>query len=469
MTFWFKRLGFAFGLLLFIFGPGCQRAPKGAPPPQKAPQIDLVWSASGEEQAFARFGSALAAGDVNGDGLPDLLVAAGSFNTGQAEAGKVYLYLGTPDGLAERPAWSASGSNREGAYFGSSISLADINRDGYADAIIGASNERGAEGPNTGKVYIYFGGPAGLASAPAWVSAGEGQAGAFFGISVSAAGDVNGDGFGDFLVGASGFADQGSPVGKAYLYLGGPNGPAPTPVWSSMGDRLKRSAYGLMVAPAGDVNHDGYDDILVAAPQLYGKVFLYEGSPSGPRAWSSWSAVGDRQGGSAFGMTMAVVGDINGDRFPDLLIGAPFEDTPGHTDAGRAFLFLGSPWGLSQSPWWKSAGDDQIDAKFGTAIAPVGDINQDGYADFVIGAKAMRTGKVQAGKAYLYFGSATGLSASPIWTSSGDDEENAFFGLSAAPMTSKAFSGFVVGAPQYSSGSERMGKVYLYRAKPSLP
>lgn len=459
MIFLLKRTGLLFALPLLI-SLGCERSPKGAPAPQKDLKIDLVWSSSGEEQAFARFGSALATGDVNGDGLPDLLVAAEAYNTGRAEAGKVYLYLGTPTGLSEKPAWNAVGSD-EGAYFGSSVALADLNHDGYADAIIGASNQPTANGVNVGKVAIYFGGPNGLAAAPGWTSSGENQAGAFYGISVASAGDVNGDGFDDLLVGASGFNDRGMSVGKAYLYLGGPKGPAAAPAWSAMGDHLKGAGFGFTVGAAGDANHDGYGDLLVAAPRMVGKVFLYEGSADGPRPWPAWTASGDRQGGSAFGLTLAAVGDVNGDRFSDLAVGAPLEDTPGRTDAGRAFLFFGSPWGLSRSPGWKAAGDDQIDAQFGTAVIPIGDVNHDGYDDLLIGAKEMRTDRVHAGRVYLYLGGPAGLSPRPVWASSGEDRENAFFGLSGAPFSFRDFSGFVVGA----SGDEKIGKVYLYRVQ----
>jgi len=447
---------------------GCQRG-RPAAEPLPLPPIEMVWSSTGENATFSHYGSGFAVGDVNGDGFPDLLVAANSFNTGRADAGKVYLYLGTASGLSEKPVWSSSGDNIEGAYFGASIALVDLNGDRFADAVIGAPNYRmGEKGAFTGRVYIYAGGPQGLSDQPIWASSGNSQTGAFFGASVASAGDVNGDGYNDLLVGASGYADKEMAVGKAYLYMGGPKGPSEKPAWTSMGDHLPGSGYGLFVAGAGDINQDHYDDILVAAPRFSGKVFLYQGSARGPSEWPSWSSVGDKQGGAAFGLTMTTL-DANGDHFRDLAIGAYFQDTPGHTDAGKAFLFLGSAFGVSKRPAWSSSGEDLIDAKYATSVTALGDINRDGYDDLLIGSKQKENDRVQSGKVFLYLGGPAGLSDKAVWSSSGDNQERALFGDASAALQSKSFTGFVVGAPSFSPSEslQRTGKIYLYRVQPA--
>lgn len=431
------------------------------------PPVEMVWSSTGENATFSHFGSALAVGDVNKDGFPDLLVAAHSFNTGRADAGKVYLYPGTSSGFADKPIWSSSGDDIEGAYFGSSIALVDLNGDRFADAVIGAPNYRmGDKGAFTGRVYVYAGGPTGLSSQPLWASSGDGQTGAFFGSSVASAGDVNGDGYNDLLVGASGYADKEMAVGKAYLYMGGAKGPSGKPAWTSMGDHLPGSGYGLLVAGAGDLNLDHYDDILVAAPRLTGKVFLYQGSSRGASEWPIWSSAGDKQGGAAFGLAMSVL-DANGDRFRDLAIGAYFQDTPGHTDAGKAFLFLGSAFGMSKAPAWSSSGDDLIDGKYATSVTALGDLNRDGYDDLLIGSKQKENDQVQAGKLFLYLGGPDGLTGKAAWSSSGENQERSLFGEAAASLQSKNVTGFVVSAPTYSPSQdlERTGKIYLYRVQ----
>ncbi len=456
----------ALRLSMMIAIIGCNRSGEGtARNPLPLPLIELVWSTTGEASSFSRFGSAVATGDVNHDRFPDLLVAASAFNTGRANAGKVYLYLGTASGLSDRPVWSDSGENVEGAYFGSSLALVDLNGDGFDDAVIAAPNHRkGESGAFIGRVYIYPGGPAGLGSQPIWVSSGEEQVGAFFGASIADAGDVNGDRFHDLLVGASGYQEKERAVGKAYLYLGGGNGPGSSPVWTSMGDRAPGSGYGFKIAGAGDINRDGYADVLVAAPRLTGKVFLYSGSAGGLSEAPSWVSSGDRQGGAAFGLTLAPL-DANGDRLIDLAVGAYFQDTPGHTDAGKAFFFPGSRSGFSKNPSSTSSGDDLIDAKYGTSVTTLGDINQDGYDDLLIGSKQKENGRVQSGKVFLYLGGPKGLAVTPAWTSSGENRERALFGDTAALLVSKRFTGFLVGAPTYSisEGQEEVGKVYLYR------
>lgn len=431
----------------------------------------MVWSTTGENATFSHYGSALATGDVNNDGFPDLLVAANSFNTGLADAGKVYLYLGSASGLVDAPAWTSSGENVEGAYFGASLALADLNGDRFADAVIGASNYRmGEKGAFAGRVYVYPGGAKGLSDRPMWVSSGDAQRGAFYGASVASAGDVNGDGFTDLLVGASGYADKDLSVGKAYLYMGGAKGPSEEPAWTSMGDPAGGSGYGFIVQGAGDINHDHYDDILVAAPRLTGKLFLYQGSSRGPSEWPVWSSSGEKQGGAAFGLGVAPL-DANGDRFRDLAIGAYFQDTPGHTDAGKAFLFLGSAFGMSKKPAWSSSGDDQIDGKYATSITALGDLNRDGYEDLLIGSKQKENDRVQSGKIFLYLGGPKGFGKQPAWTSLGENQERALFGEAAAPLQSKTFTGFVVSAPTYSPSEdlERTGKIYLYRVQSSKP
>ena len=111
---------------------------------------------------------------------------------------------------------------------------------------------------------------------------------------------------------------------------------------------------------------------------------------------------------------MATAGDVNGDGYADVIVGAPFYDN-GQTDEGRAFVYHGSAGGLSGSAAW-TAESDQAGASFGLSVATAGDVNGDGYADVIVGAPTTTNGQTNEGRAYVYHGSAGGLSGSAAWT-----------------------------------------------------
>jgi hypothetical protein len=183
------------------------------------------------------------------------------------------------------------------------------------------------------------------------------QTNAFFGISVAGAGDVNGDGYADVIVGAD-LADNGeSYEGMAFVYLGGASG----------------------------------------------------GTPPGP----SWTADGD-QGSAYFGGSVSGAGDVNGDGYADVIVGARNYDAPENGE-GQAFVYLGSASGLATTP--ASILDmplDQADAWFGNSVAGAGDVNGDGYADVIVGACYGSNGQSSEGLAYLYHGNdGAGLSLRP--------------------------------------------------------
>ena len=191
-------------------------------------------------------------------------------------------------------------------------------------------------------------------SAPAW-SFDCDQSGAHLGFSVCSAGDVNGDGYSDVLVGAPDNDNGQSDEGAAYLFLGSPAGLSLAPGWTREGDQAS-ARFGLSVASAGDMNGDGYSDVLVGAPGYTdgqageGAVFLYLGSSGGlssvpARLWQG------NQAGARFGSSVSGAGDVNGDGFDDVLVGVPGFDG-GQSDEGAAFLFLGAASALPSVPAW---------------------------------------------------------------------------------------------------------------------
>jgi len=206
------------------------------------------------ETAGDWFGLSVAtAGDVNGDGYADVVVGALFHNN---ETGRAYVYLGGASGLSTTAATTLTGEATYGD-FGSSVATAgDVNRDGYADVVIGAPRY---SIDWTGRAYVYLGGASGLSTTAATTLTG-GAAGNHFGESVATAGDVNGDGYADVVVGAYGYS---SNIGRAYVYLGGASGLSTTAATTPTGTYA--SNFGASVATAGDVNGDAYADVVVGA------------------------------------------------------------------------------------------------------------------------------------------------------------------------------------------------------------
>ena len=169
-------------------------------------------------------------------------------------------YSGSGGGLSESADWSAgSESEQDNAYFGFSVGTAgDVNGDGISDVIVGAYGEN--------KVYVFYGSADGLSTIPAWTAVSD-QAGALFGVSVGTAGDVNGDGYSDVIVGASYYEGF---KGGVFVYYGSADGlpvdpgeNIATPVsaaWTAESDQ-PNAYFGCSVGTAGDVNGDGYSDV----------------------------------------------------------------------------------------------------------------------------------------------------------------------------------------------------------------
>ena len=403
------------------------------------------WIATGEN-TNNEFGTSIStAGDINGDGYSDIIIGAVRY---LSYKGKVYVYLGGSSGLPSSPNWTATGENT-GDYFGRSVStVGDINGDGYCDVIIGApifSNSKG-------KVYVFLGGLMGLSSSPIWTQTGE-YSDDYYGFSVSIAGDVNGDGFSDIMVGAEGFS---SYQGKVYVYNGRTTGLSLSPNWTKQGENTN-DEFGYSVSTAGDINGDGYCDVIIGAYYYLGgkgKTYVYTGGPDGLSPLPHWTAIGENTY-DLFGYSVSTAGDVNGNGYCEIIIGAPGYQSS--LDKGKAYLYCGSSSGLPSSPNWTATGES-IGSNFGYSVSTAGDVNGDGYSDVIIGADTYSNSK---GKAYVFYGSSTGLSTISNWIYTGEGENN-YFGRSvstAGDINGDGFSDVIVGADGYTWFK---GKVYAF-------
>lgn len=317
------------------------------------PSLTADWSAVGD-QAEACFGYALAsAGDVNDDGFDDLLVGAPLYDHPLLNEGAVYLYYGSASGLNSTPQRVFYGE-LENAELGTSLAAGDFDLDGFSDIVLGLpgySNPLLSEG----RVQVYFGSSTGPSTVADWIQEGD-QNGARYGSSVAAAGDVDGDTYPDLLVGADRHEDTSTPInneGTAYLYLGGAGGLNSAPLWMYSG-QVVGGFLGSSVSGAGDVNGDGFADLVLGAshysdPELAeGSVFFFLGATGGPAAVPDWTHQLN-QANARLGWLVAGAGDVNADGFTEIMVSAPWYETSSSNDEGLVEVFHGEADGLDET------------------------------------------------------------------------------------------------------------------------
>jgi hypothetical protein len=318
------------------------------------------------------FGGAVAgAGDVNGDGYDDVIIGAARHD----DKGRAYLYLGSASGLATTPDTTLDGQ-ATGERFGTSVASAgDVDGDGFDDAIVGAPRHD----TNTGRADVYAGSASGLGTTASATLNGTAEA-TYFGTSVSTAGDVDSDGYDDVIVGTSHYYDVGD--GEAMVFLGSASGLSTT-ASTTLNEGGTTVRFGKSVSDAGDVNGDGYDDVIVgAATQTngIGLAYVYPGSASGVSTAAETTLTG---AGSEvnFGGSVSGVGDVDQDGYDDVVVGA----YDANTYTGSAYLHVGSLSGIQTTADSVLAGPAAY-AYFGTSVSGAGDVNGDGYPDVIVGA-----------------------------------------------------------------------------------
>ncbi len=357
-------------------------------------------------------------GDVDGDGIADLLIGAYDTDHGGAGAGSAYVVSGPVSGESDL---SAAIARLDGEAAGDQAGYAvagpgDVDGDGFADILVGAF-ENDDNGAASGAVYLFEGPVTGnyrLWAADARIL-GE-LAGDQAGWVVDGAGDVDGDGLDDLLIGAPYEHADGVYTGAAYLVLGAPRG---TFDLTEADAKLKGSTAGDLagyaVSGGGDVDGDGYDDLVVAAPEsdlggsASGAVYVVLGPVSASAELSSAQIVlvGENTDDQA-GAAVDLAPDVDGDGLHDLIVGARLDDSEA-SDAGAAYIVRGLTTGtLDLGAQAGKVRGAAIDDAAGAAVAGLGDVNGDSFGDVAVGvpfvdASPDAVGR-DAGEVWLLFG-----------------------------------------------------------------
>ncbi|MBL7700929.1 MAG: FG-GAP repeat protein [Ferruginibacter sp.] len=415
-------------------------------------------------QSAANYGIAVAcAGDVNGDGFSDVIVGAEDYDNGNTDEGVVFVYHGSAAGLNNTAAVMLEG-NQDLSQFGFAVSSAgDVNGDGYSDVIVGAYLFDNGE-TNEGNAFVYHGSAAGIVNTIA-TTLQSNQSSSGFGISVKCAGDINGDGFSDIIAGADTYQNGQSAEGAAFVYFGTGSGINITPTVLESNQANARMGRGI--GSAGDVNGDGYSDVIIGAyfytntQSFEGAAFVYHGSAGGINTTTT-ALVQSDQASAYLGMSVASAGDVNSDGYSDIIVGA-YQYDNGQSNEGAAFVYHGSATGITTTAA-AMVQSDQASAYLGISVASAGDVNSDGYGDVIAGAYGYSNGQLAEGAAFIYHGSAAGIGTTP----SAITESNQVAGrmgysvACAGDVNGDGYSDVITGAYQYDNGQADEGAAFIY-------
>lgn len=361
---------------------------------------------------------------------------------------------------------------------GGAVSYGDVNNDGYDDAVIGAvAAEDG--GSDRGRVYVVYG----AASKPASIDVENANViingvsdNNFFGYALSAEGDINNDGYDDIVVTAIAATDTGTNRGRAYIFYGGS-------AMSSSIDAENANViingvedgdqFGYAVAAGGDVNNDGYEDLIITMQQwtVESKAYVFLGS-------SSWASSINAETANliingtydAFASKAVIHGDINNDNYDDIVIAATGDDAAA-SDSGAVYVFYGAssfPATMTDTQANFIIRGQQANDFLGSSL-DVAPLDNDGNDDLLLGSPELVVASGNTGKTYLFYGSTSmsgitsATNANATFTGTNDTDN---FGLSvsiAGDLDNDGYQDIAIGGQGASDAGLFRGRTYVFR------
>ena len=353
-----------------------------------AQQPDLILQGEMEHELFAH---GVAVGDFNGDGYHDVAIGAPGWNDTSENftgaPGRIQVYLGNSSGLESNAWWNTSGNDAEQLGWKLSASVT-MNGDSMADLVASARGyvEQVTDvKTNHGKILIFNGSASGLDHLR---NITQSRSGPMFGQSFASNGDLNGDGMSDLLVSNTGDFDNPLGYSSIEIFFGSQNGYNGT-LDQSIVSNIQGQLMGSTINYLGDVNSDGYDDFMFNEPfngtaYRSGKIWAYYGTGSGIASSAPDYSLESGQSNALIGRTIEPAGDVNEDGYDDVLI---MQANPG--DSGKVELILGSSIGLRSD--WELLATGQTGENIGLLAATQGDIDGDGLSEIILSRHDLST------------------------------------------------------------------------------
>lgn len=351
-------------------------------------------------------------------------------------------FAGSSVSLAQEVLFEIAGE-ASGDLFGLGVgSAGDVDADGIPDLLLGAFNAA-LGGPSSGGAWLY----SGLDGRVLESFAGQG-AGDWFGRRLSYLGDVDGDGHDDFAVASTNSDEAGLDRGLVVVYSG-----CDRSVLYRFHGQADEDHLGWAIRGAGDVNGDGVQDILASAHD-----HITQAQADSVIIWSGCDGsvlhrIDGEWPGHTLGTAVAPLGDLNGDGYDDVLVGAAFDDRPG-TNAGSVRVYSGRDATLMFH-----LDGEEVNGRFGFQLDGIGDVNRDGTPDFLVGSNGSNLGGTSAGTIVVYSGADASVLYDLVGPSAGASLGNC---AGVGDVNGDGHADFLIGAPGANGLVSGAGSAWLY-------